>query len=134
MLGINQFDATQVSAGVGTAWDQVNNLVNGYFYGNLLDFSDAASISIINKLANKANYPACDAASSPIFQTDSWIPTTLTPQQISCTISGGNIADQTDCPNAADITTNTGTGTCNGCMDIFKIHLATLARSSNIVT
>lgn len=74
------------------AWDGVKNLVNGYYYGNQLDFVDTSQQNILNSISDPTNYATCTAGG---FQTDSWVPTTLTPRTISCKSSLPNLAGAT---------------------------------------
>lgn len=84
-------------------------------------------MDVLKKLAEKTNYAAC---TDPLFQLDSWIPSTNAAQvDVPCKITGG--ASVTTC-SVGDFAA--GTNGCGGCMDTYKIFVPTNTTSAQVQT
>ena len=107
---MNNFSPSNLNYSV---WEELVEQIRQYRSGQAIDFDSQADQAILERLSDPTQYSGC-----PELQSDSWIPSVRSPNEITCKVAGSN-ADDTDCPDAATIIGSTGT--CMGCMDSFKI-------------
>ena len=119
---MTEFLAGTMQDDVQTAWTELKDFIDNYYYSVKLDFSSSSDKTVLNNMANPNTYSSCASGS---FATDSWVPSIQSGAAISCTSTTGNSADGSTCPDAAS------SASCEGCLDTFTILLLDTA---NIVS
>lgn len=119
---MNNFDISAIQAAVDSVWNPAKLMVEDSYSGKRLDFNSATDTAILNRISDPTANSGC---TSPLFASDSWIPSTSPSSTISCK-GFSTSATSTQCSSA---NMQAGSGGCSGCMDaqdLFK-NVATIA-------